>query len=125
MTQIHEQLAAAADEVARLARGADPARLAGPTPCPDYDVGALAAHLLQEIVLHGWDLAAATGQTPGFPDEIAATVLRRLDDERRADESGEWYRDPVPAPGASPLDQAVARSGRDPNWAAADGTDLR
>ncbi|MBO0821337.1 MAG: maleylpyruvate isomerase N-terminal domain-containing protein [Nocardiopsaceae bacterium] len=116
MTQIHEQLATAAREAARLADGVDPARLAGATPCPDYDVRALAAHLLQEIVLHGWDLAAATGQTPEFPDEIAATVLDRLDHERAADQDGEWYGGPVPAPGPSLLDQAVARSGRDPDW---------
>lgn len=65
MTEIHEQLALAAQEAARLDRGVDVTQLSNPTPCPGYDVRALAAHLMQEIVLHGWDLAAATRQGTG------------------------------------------------------------
>lgn len=116
MTEIHEQLASAAQEAARLARGVEAARLAGPTPCPEYDVRALAAHLMQEIVLHSWDLAAATGQTARFPDEVAATVLRWLDDDEDGKRDDDWYQSPVPAASTSLLDQAVARSGRDPAW---------
>lgn len=112
ITDIRDQLAVAAREAARLAGGVPADRLAGRTPCPDYDVRALAEHLTQEIVLHCWDLAVATGQAPRFPDEVAATVLRRLDDEPRDG----WYEAPVRAAGAAPLDRAVARSGRDPAW---------
>jgi hypothetical protein len=119
MTGIHEQLGVAAEEAARLARSVDSAQLTGPTPCPEYDVGALAAHLMQEIVLHGWDLAAATGQTPRFPDEVAATVLRWLERGEDTSQAGGWYRSPVPTASSSPLERAVARSGRDPNWHAA------
>lgn len=106
----------AAQEAARLARSVGSAQLADPTPCPEYDVCALAAHLMQEIVLHSWDLAAATRQTPRFPDEIAATVLRWLDEDEDAKRSGEWYHSPVPTASTSLLDRAVARSGRDPGW---------
>jgi hypothetical protein len=116
MTDIHEQLAMVAQEAARLARGVRPAQLTDPTPCPDYDVHALAAHLMQEIVLHSWDLAAATRQAPRFPDHVAATVLRWLDREQDAQQRDEWYRSPVHTASTSLLDRAVARSGRDPNW---------
>lgn len=119
MTEIHEQLAAAAQEVARLARGADPAQLADATPCPGYDVRALAVHLMQELVLHGWDLAAATGQTPTFSDEITASVMGWLEQEEDAKRAGRWYQGPVPTTSTSLLDRAVARSGRDPGWRAA------
>jgi hypothetical protein len=116
MPQIHEQLAIAAVEAARLARAADPSQLGDPTPCPDYDVRELAAHLLQEIVLHSWDLAVATGQTARFPDDVVATVLERLDVELEPERNDGWYSDPVAAAGTSALDRAVARSGRDPSW---------
>ena len=116
MTELHKQLAVAAQEAARLARSVDLTQLADPTPCPDYDVRALAAHLMQEIVLHSWDLAAATGQAPKFPDEVTATVLHWLERDEDAMRADGWYQSPVPTASTSLLDRAVARSGRDPNW---------
>jgi hypothetical protein len=116
MSEIYEQLAVAALEAARLARAVEPGQLGDPTPCPEYGVRALAAHLMQEIVLHSWDLAAATGQTPRFPDDVAATVLRRLDVEQDPERNDGWYRSPVLTGSDSLLDRAVARSGRDPAW---------
>lgn len=103
-------------EAARLAGGVDPARLGEQTPCPDYDVHALIAHLMQEIVLHSWDLAVASGQTPRFPDDVAATVLHRLDTEMAPDQYPDWYGTPTSTASESLLDRAVARSGRDPGW---------
>lgn len=116
MREIHEQLTLAAQEAARLAQRVDPARLKDPTPCPEYDVRTLAAHLMQEIVLHGWDLAVATGQTARFPDDVVTTVLRELD-RGEEPQTDEWYQAPVPTASTSLLDQAVARSGRDPTLA--------
>jgi hypothetical protein len=116
MTEIYEQLALASQEAARLARGVNVAHLNDATPCPGYNVRALAAHLMQEIVLHSWDLAAATQQTPRFPEEIAATVLQWIEDDEDAKRADDWYQAPVPTASTSLLDRAVARSGRDPNW---------
>jgi hypothetical protein len=116
MTEIYEQLAVAALESARLARAVGPSQLDSPTPCPDYDVRALIAHLMQEVVLHSWDLAAATGQTTQFPDDVVATVLQRLDVELEPDRNDGWYGTQVPTTSTSALDRAVARSGRDPSW---------
>jgi hypothetical protein len=116
MTEIYDQLALAAEEAARLARGVNVTQLNDATPCPGYDVHALAAHLIQEIVLHSWDLAAATQQAPRFPEEIAATALHWIENDEDAKRAGDWYQAPVPTASTSLLNRAVARSGRDPNW---------
>ena len=116
MSEIYEQLAVAAQEAARLASGVDRTQVSDPTPCPQYNLYAMAAHLMQEIVLHSWDLAAATGQAPRFPEEVAATVLWWLQHGEDTEGGDGWYQDPVPTSSSSALDRAVAQSGRDPNW---------
>ncbi|WP_340556027.1 TIGR03086 family metal-binding protein [Streptomyces sp. GSL17-111] len=75
---------------------------------------------LGELVLHGWDLAVATGQPyPADPDAVAASV-GLLESFGPGTEGGP-FGPPVPVPdGASPLERAVALSGRDPHWAPAD-----
>jgi hypothetical protein len=115
MMEIHEQLAAAACEAVRVARAVDPDQLGDATPCSEYDVRGLVTHLMQEIVLHSWDLAVATGQTPEFPDEVPDTVLRWLDSGGEDLSPGRWYAAPVVTATGSPLNRAVARSGRDPD----------
>jgi hypothetical protein len=69
-------------------------------------------------VLHGWDLAAGTGQTARFSEEAAATVLSWLERGEDTSQEAGWYQSPVPTARASTLDRAVARSGRDPAWRA-------
>ena len=58
----------------------------------------------------------ATGQTARFPEDVVATVGNRLDAELEPERNDGWYADPVPVAGATPLERAVARSGRDPAW---------
>ncbi len=183
--------------VARLAAGVPDARLADPTPCPEYAVSHLLGHLtglavafrdaarkdlgsttdtdpgeaapslpagwreelprvlgelaeawkdpaawtgmtraggvdlpgdiagavaVDELVIHGWDLARATGQEYA-PDQAAlsashAFLLASVEDEGRA----EIFGAVVPVPDDAPLlDRAVGLSGRDPGWTAATG----
>jgi hypothetical protein len=110
-------LAAAAEEAARLARGVREDQLTNLTPCPDYDVRAMLRHLLQEVVLHSWDLAKATGQRVTYSAEAADAVLRLLEDRSDPMRQDDWYAPPVPVHDtADPLERAVARSGRDPGW---------
>lgn len=144
VVELHER---ALDQAARLVGAVDPAQLDGPTPCAEWDVRALLAHLvsgnrrsqavaegerpqrggtaaevlgdnpaaayretaralaeawrrpgrldrsyrlpfgdlpgeaavgmhLMETVLHGWDLARATGQDPGFDPEVVEAADR-------------------------------------------------
>jgi len=75
---------------------------------PAADVGAL---IIAELVLHGWDLAAATGQDYVVSDravEANAELFRQY----------KGFADPVPTAADAPiLDRVLALSGRNPAWA--------
>jgi uncharacterized protein (TIGR03086 family) len=74
---------------------------------------------LNEVLLHGWDLARATGQ-PYACDEASARVSIGLLSQQTSDEEreGTGFGPVVPVPqDASPLDRAVGLSGRRPSWA--------
>ena len=81
---------------------------------PAEVMGAVA---LDELVLHGWDLARATGQEY-TPDAAALQashdfLLASVDDPGR----GEIFGPVVPVPADAPLlDRAIGLSGRDPGW---------
>lgn len=77
-----------------------------------------AAVALDELVVHGWDLAAATGQ--GYhPDPAALDAAEgfcaSIPDEPDARQGLFGPRVPV-AEDASQLDRVIALSGRDPGW---------
>jgi hypothetical protein len=61
-------------------RGVREDQLTHLTPCPDYDVRAMLRHLRQEVVLHSWDVAEATGQRVTYSTEAADTVLLLLEE---------------------------------------------
>ncbi|WP_018683074.1 TIGR03086 family metal-binding protein [Actinokineospora enzanensis] len=73
--------------------------------------------LLAELVLHGWDLAKATGHPFDIDPDIAETAhqgtLALADQAREYGYFGPEITIPDPA---SPLDHALATSGRDPSW---------
>jgi len=85
------------------------------TPAAD-----VAAMLIAEMVLHGWDIARATGQDSACDEAAAASVLATVEAQ------GEMFRQyqgfaavvPLAADGedATVLDQALSLSGRDPKW---------
>ena len=72
------------------------------------------------MVVHGWDLATASGQRLDV-DEAALAPSREFvammsgpgSEEARGDAFGPAQ--PVPA-GASALDEVIAGNGRDPDW---------
>ncbi|GAB2598328.1 TIGR03086 family metal-binding protein [Streptomyces capparidis] len=72
---------------------------------------------LNELVVHGWDLARATGQ-PYAPDPGELDELLPLLTETAGTSSGEGpFGPPVEVPAdAPPLDRVVAFTGRDPAW---------
>ncbi|MFD3500656.1 TIGR03086 family metal-binding protein [Streptomyces sp. NPDC058676] len=112
-----EELPKVLDELADAWR--DPAAWTGMTRAGGVDLpGAVAAMVaVDELVVHGWDLARATGQ-PYVPDPAALQasydfLLASADDPGR----GEIFGPIVPVPAkASLLDRAVGLSGRDPGW---------
>ncbi|MET9613069.1 TIGR03086 family metal-binding protein [Kitasatospora indigofera] len=86
----------------------------GRTPAP-----ALAALLLAELVLHGWDVARATGQEFRCSPEAADAVLRVVEENAELYLKYGGFGEPVAVPGTAPaMDRALALSGRDPAWTA-------
>ncbi|MCX5058016.1 TIGR03086 family metal-binding protein [Streptomyces sp. NBC_00452] len=88
---------------------------AGGVDLPGAVAGAV---VVDELVIHGWDLARATGQ-PYDPDPPALQVshdflLAAANDPSRG---GGIFGPVVPVPADAPLlDHAVGLSGRDPGW---------
>jgi uncharacterized protein (TIGR03086 family) len=92
------------------------AHIGGPTELPADLIGGM---VVGELVVHGWDLARATGQQPAWDDELLAYLRGEVE------RSAEWgrqmgvYADEVTVPEtAPPLDRVLALSGRDPAWSA-------
>jgi uncharacterized protein (TIGR03086 family) len=84
------------------------------TATPAADVAAL---LIAEMVLHGWDAATASGQDYACRDDVAAAVLTAVQANATLFRQYQGFADPVPIPAsASVLGQALALSGRDPKW---------
>jgi uncharacterized protein (TIGR03086 family) len=72
---------------------------------------------LTEVVIHGWDVAVATGQPYNVSDDAAEAVREHMAGFT-ADGPVEGIFGPavdVDA-GTAPLDRALALSGRDPDW---------
>ncbi|KKD08395.1 TIGR03086 family metal-binding protein [Streptomyces sp. WM6386] len=88
---------------------------AGGVDLPGEVAGAVA---IDELVIHGWDLARATG-LPYDPDPAALQVSYDflLAAAKEDDRGGGIFGPVVPvADGAPLLDRAVGLSGRDPGW---------
>lgn len=97
----------------------DPAAYEGMTRAGGIDLpGAVAgAVALDELVVHGWDLARATGQAYA-PDEASLAVAYELLTPQEGDASEDSpFGTPVPVPDDAPLlDRVIGLSGRDPGW---------
>ena len=77
--------------------------------------GAVALHLrLTEVLVHGWDLAQATGQVGAFDEELAEQELAFTRDALGAVPPGRSpFAPPTPAPDTAPaLDRLAACLGR-------------
>jgi len=104
-----------------LAAWADPAVwdrelnvMGSPTPASD-----VAGLIVAEMVLHGWDLAAATGQSYEVTDAAASAALAAVEANADLFRQYKGFAEPVTvAADASILDRTLALSGRDPRWTA-------
>ncbi|MFV2179983.1 TIGR03086 family metal-binding protein [Actinomadura sp. LOL_016] len=84
---------------------------------------------LNEIVVHGWDVARATGQPyEAGTDEVEACLAfvgPSVEASGGAAIEG-LFGAAVPVPdGAAPLDRLIAMTGRDPSWSAAHASPAR
>jgi uncharacterized protein (TIGR03086 family) len=74
---------------------------------------------INELVVHGWDLATATGHDYASETELveAASGFVQPAVEQNPDGSEGLFGRPVAVPvSASPLDQLIGLTGRDPAW---------
>jgi uncharacterized protein (TIGR03086 family) len=90
---------------------------AGGVSMPAAQLGVVA---LDELVLHGWDLARATGQPFTCDPDDAATILAFTEaaarPEHEAARNG-LFGPVVPVPADAPVfDRALGYAGRDPGW---------
>ena len=78
------------------------------------DVGAM---LIMETVLHGWDVARATGQEYRCDEPLAQALLATVQAQADMFRQYQGFADEVNLPdSASAFDRALALSGRDPAW---------
>ena len=84
---------------------------------PDMPAEMAATMTLVDLVMHGWDLASATGQRLACEPAAAATVLAFLEKMGDTGRGFGIFAAVVPVPPDAPdLDRALALSGRDPSW---------
>ncbi len=74
-----------------------------------------------ELVIHGWDLARATGQAFECDPGALGLATQFVEAMSAPGESREGLFGPaIPVPdGASELERVIALSGRDPHWTTA------
>jgi uncharacterized protein (TIGR03086 family) len=85
------------------------------TPAAD-----VAAMLIMEMVLHGWDVARATGQDYQCDETLAQAVLATVEAQGDMFRQYQGFAAVVPVPDdAATFDRVLGLSGRDPNWKAA------
>jgi uncharacterized protein (TIGR03086 family) len=110
-----EQLAGLVEAWADPAAWTGTTRMVGPEgPAPMYG-----GMVLGEFVLHGWDLARATGQQLACDDATALAAYEStapLAEQGRS--MGVYGPEVEVGPDAPPLWRALGLSGRDPRWTA-------
>ncbi|GAB3187088.1 uncharacterized protein (TIGR03086 family) [Micromonospora palomenae] len=107
-----------ADETARLVEAwADPAAEEGASPgmgLPQETVGLMG---VIDLVVHGWDLARATGQPYQPAPEVTAAGHRFLDEMGpMGRQMGAFGPELATGPDCTELDRLLGRAGRDPAW---------
>ena len=82
----------------------------------------VATMLVSDLVIHGWDLATATGQQFQCNTDLADATLGFVAATADQGRGMGLYGDAWPVGGqSSSLDRALAVSGRDPEWSSSTG----
>ena len=89
-------------------------RMGGPDPLPASMIGGM---VLTELVVHGWDLARATGQQPQWEGEVLEFVHQQVAQTAEQGRELGVYGPRVAVPDtAGVLDRILGLTGRDPGW---------
>ncbi|WP_245668030.1 TIGR03086 family metal-binding protein [Actinomadura macra] len=99
----------------------DPAAWEGSTSLTGNKAGMpaefIAGIVFGECVVHGWDLAVATGREPGFTPEVVQAAWEQLVTTAEVSRKYGAFGAEVPVPQDAPLlDRVLGLSGRDPYW---------
>ncbi|WP_106397799.1 TIGR03086 family metal-binding protein [Actinocorallia populi] len=98
---------------------ADPAAWEGEIPLGDGRTGAapqIAALIVKEMAVHGWDVARSIGEDFAISDDSAAVVLHVVEENAELYRQYQGFAAPVEVPASAPLfTRALALSGRDPH----------
>ncbi|NUU24957.1 MAG: TIGR03086 family protein [Streptomycetaceae bacterium] len=77
----------------------------------------IAGMIIKELVVHGWDVAKATGQEISCGEETAKVVLAVVTEHGEIYRQYKGFADAVEVGAdASTFERALALSGRDPGW---------
>ncbi|GAA4233437.1 TIGR03086 family metal-binding protein [Streptosporangium album] len=103
--------------VGMVAAWSRPEAFEGDSPTMGMPMAVVFQMGLSDIVIHGWDLARATGQDYEVDAETGETVaafMRQMAPQGR--QMGAFGEELAVPEGVSPFDQALGLSGRDPEW---------
>ncbi|NKQ58842.1 TIGR03086 family protein [Amycolatopsis sp. K13G38] len=93
--------------------------MGGPTELPAALVGGMIA---TEFIVHGWDLATATGQSITPPDDLLDYLLDEVGKTAEQARQMGVYGPEVAVPATAPkLSRLLGLTGRDPGWTANGG----
>lgn len=88
--------------------------MGGPHEMPARMIGAM---VIGEIVVHGWDLARATGQQVTWDDRLLDFLHDEVAKTAEMGREMQAYGAEVPVPRTAPvLDRMLGLTGRDPHW---------
>ncbi|WP_396447918.1 TIGR03086 family metal-binding protein [Actinomadura sp.] len=77
----------------------------------------IAGIVFGECVVHGWDLAVATGREPGFPPGVVQAAWEQIVPTAEVSRQYGAFGPEVPVPEDAPLlDRVLGLAGRDPGW---------
>jgi uncharacterized protein (TIGR03086 family) len=86
--------------------------MGGPAPLAAHMIGAM---VLGELVVHGWDLARATGASPSWDEELLGFVHQEVAKTASMGREMDVYGPEVPVPVDAPtLHRMLGLTGRDP-----------
>jgi uncharacterized protein (TIGR03086 family) len=97
----------------------DPAAWEGETVMGTTPMGAevVGPMMLAEFVLHGWDVARATGAAYDVPPAVGELTLTAVEGMAPMGRDGGWYGPEVAVPADAPaFDRVLGLAGRDPGW---------
>lgn len=84
-----------------------------PAPFGEVDGASFARFVVLDGLVHGWDMAVATGQAYAPSDELVAAVQAFAEHALEPMRDGDTFGDPVePAAGATPIERLAAFTGR-------------